>query len=55
MIQVLEKNIITASEQGMDEFLQVFIDAYLAEVNTELSPENMAKLNHFTTTFGFQY
>ena len=45
MIQVLEKDIITASEQGVDEFLQVFIDAYLDELDDEISPENMAKLN----------
>lgn len=45
MIKVLEKDIIAASEQGMDEFLQVFIDAYMAELDDELSPENMSKLS----------
>jgi hypothetical protein len=45
MIKVLEKDIIAASAQGMDEFLQVFIDAYLADIGDELLPENMSKLS----------
>ena len=34
-----------AIEEGMDEFLQVFIDAYLETLGGELSPEKMSLLN----------
>ncbi len=45
MIQIHDKAIAQAVEKGMDEFLQVFIDAYLQAVDGELTPENMHKLN----------
>lgn len=45
MIQVKDKALAEAAEKGMDEFLQVFIDAYLAEIGGELTAENMSKLN----------
>ncbi len=59
MIQVKDKALAEAAEKGMDEFLQVFIDAYLAEIGGELTADNMSKLNasqhtllawHFFTT-----
>ncbi len=45
MIQIHDKAIAQAVEKGMDEFLQVFIDAYLQAVDGNLTPENMNKLN----------
>ncbi|MDD3077780.1 MAG: DMP19 family protein [Paludibacter sp.] len=45
MIQVKDKDLATAAEKGMDEFLQIFIDAYLKEIDGQLSSENMNKLN----------
>jgi hypothetical protein len=34
-----------AAEKGMDEFLQVFTDAYLEAIEGKLTAENMSKLN----------
>ena len=45
MIQVTDQTLKNAIEDGMDEFLQVFIDAYLETLGGELSPEKMALLN----------
>ena len=45
MIQIKDKALAEAIEKGMDEFLQVFIDAYLQEIGGELTAENMSKLN----------
>ena len=45
MIQIKDKALAEALEKGMDEFLQVFIDAYLQEIGGELTAENMSKLN----------
>ncbi len=59
MIQISDKTLAKAAEQGMDEFLQVFIDACLQEIDGKLTAENMHKLNgsqhtllawHFFTT-----
>ena len=45
MIQVKDSVLAAAIEQGMDEFLQLFIAAYLAEIDGSLPAENMSKLN----------
>lgn len=45
MIQINDKALAEAAEKGMDEFLQVFIDAYLLAVDGNLTSENMSKLN----------
>lgn len=45
MIQINDKALAVAAEKGMDEFLQVFIDAYIAAIDGKLTPENMDKLN----------
>ena len=45
MIQIEDNTLAEAIEKGMDEFLQVFIDAYLQEIGGELTAENMSKLN----------
>ena len=59
MIQINDKALAEAVNEGMDEFLQVFIDAYLQAVDGKLTAENMCKLNgsqhtllawHFFTT-----
>jgi hypothetical protein len=59
MIQIKDSDLAKAAEQGMDEFLQVFIDAYLEAIDGALTADNMSKLNgnqhtllawHFFTT-----
>lgn len=45
MIQIKDSVLSLAVGQGMDEFLQVFTDAILAEIDGALTPENMGKLN----------
>ena len=45
MIQIKDSDLSTAAQQGMDEFLQVFIDAYLKEIDGNLTADNMSKLN----------
>lgn len=45
MIQIKDSALATAARKGMDEFLQVFTDAYLDEVGGKLTAENMNKLN----------
>ena len=45
MIQISDKTLTSAAEKGMDEFLNVFIDAYLAALGGNLTAENMHLLN----------
>ncbi len=45
MIQINDKVLAEEAPKGMDEFLQVFIDAYLKEIDGQLTAENMSKLN----------
>ncbi|MEI7504661.1 MAG: DMP19 family protein [Paludibacter sp.] len=45
MIQIKDKALAEAAEKGMDEFLQVFTDAYLVEIGGKLTAENMSMLN----------
>lgn len=45
MIQIKGSALAKAVEEGMDEFLQVFIDAYLEAIGGKLTAENMSKLN----------
>ena len=45
MIQINDTVLATAVELGMDEFLQVFTDAYLDEIGGELTSESMPLLN----------
>lgn len=45
MIQLKDSDLAAAAEKGMDEFLQVFTDAYLKEIEGKLTAENMSKLN----------
>jgi hypothetical protein len=45
MIQIKDSELATAAEKGMDEFLQVFTDAYLVAIGGELTAKNMPLLN----------
>ncbi|MFW9596344.1 MAG: DMP19 family protein [Paludibacter sp.] len=45
MVKIEGKLLEEAGAKGMDEFLQVFIDAYLKEINGALTAENMHLLN----------
>lgn len=45
MIKISDKKLAAAIEQGMDEFLQVFTDAYLDALGGNLTAENMTLLN----------
>lgn len=45
MIQIKDSLLAGAIEQGMDEFLQVFTDAILSEIDGALTADNMSKLN----------
>lgn len=45
MIQIKEEKIIQAASEGMDEFLQVFTDAYLQKIEGELNEKTMQLLN----------
>lgn len=45
MIKIKDSLLSQAGEKGMDEFLQVFIDAYLKTLGGGLTPENMSQLN----------
>ena len=45
MIQIKDGVLAAAAEKGMDEFLQVFTDAYQAEIGGVLSAETMPLLN----------
>jgi len=59
MIQIKDSELATAAEKGMDEFLRIFIDAYLKAIGGKLTTETMPLLNgnqhtllawHFFTT-----
>jgi hypothetical protein len=45
MVKIKNAALAAASEKGMDEFLQVFISAYLIEIDGNLTSENMSKIN----------
>jgi len=45
MIQIKDSQLATAAKKGMDEFLQVFTDAYLEAIGGNLTAENMPLLN----------
>lgn len=45
MIKIQDTKLAAASGQGMDEFLQVFTDAYLEALGGNLNAENMHMLN----------
>ncbi|HEY5593123.1 MAG TPA: DMP19 family protein [Paludibacter sp.] len=45
MIQIKDSALAASAQKGMDEFLQVFTDAYLEAIGGKLTPENMPLLN----------
>ena len=45
MIQIKDSALASAAQKGMDEFLQVFTDAYLVAIDGKLTTDNMSKLN----------
>ncbi len=45
MIQISDKALASAAEKGMDEFINVFTDAYLEALGGNLTAENMHLLN----------
>ena len=45
MIKIKDNDLAAAAEKGMDEFLQVFIDACLEEIGGELNEKTMPLLN----------
>jgi hypothetical protein len=45
MITIKEKKLQTAAEKGMDEFLNVFTNAYLTTIGGKLTADNMHLLN----------
>ena len=56
MIQIKEIDIIEASEKGMDEFLNVFTDAYIKVLEDGMTADNMDKLNGYQhTLLAFRY
>ncbi len=50
MIQISDKILANAAQQGMDEFLKVFTDAYLQTIGGEITAENMGLLNGYQHT-----
>lgn len=44
-VTIEENKIIAAAEEGMDAFVQVFVDAIMDTIGGELTAEAMAKLN----------
>lgn len=45
MIQIKDSDLAAAAQKGMDEFLQVLIDACLKEIGGELTAKSMPSLN----------
>ena len=50
MIQIKDEALRKGAEEGMDEFLQVFIDAYEEAIGGELTAETMPQLNGYQIT-----
>ena len=55
-IKVSDKDLRNAAEEGMDAFLQVFIDKYLAVTGDEITAETMPMLNgHQHSLLGYHF
>lgn len=50
MIRIADAKLATAAQEGMDEFLKVFTDAYLEELDGEITDQNIGKLNGYQHT-----
>ena len=56
MIQITEKQINDSLGNGPVDYINLYTDAYLAEINNELSAENMSKLNgHQHALLAYRY
>jgi hypothetical protein len=44
MIEIEEKELMRAGKEGMDEFIQLFVDRYKEELGGELTADNMNRL-----------
>ena len=44
-VVVKEQNLISAANEGMDAFIEVFVDAIKNAIGGELTATNMAELN----------
>jgi hypothetical protein len=44
-MKVSDKDLQKAAQEGIDQFLNVFVQAYLKEIGDNLSAENMSKFN----------
>lgn len=56
MIQITEKQIADSLQKGAVDYINLYTDAYLAEVDNELSAENMHKLNgHQHALLAYRY
>lgn len=56
MIQISEQKVIEAAEKGMDDFLNLFTDAYMEVLGDEMTEENINKLNGYQhTLLAFRY
>lgn len=44
-VTIQEKDIMCAAQEGMDAFMQVFVDAIMGAIGGELTAETMAELN----------
>jgi len=55
-VQVADESLRQAAQQGMDEFLSVFINAMSKTIGGELNAENMNRLNGYQITlFAYHY
>lgn len=50
MIKIEESSLVEAAEKGMDEFLNVFTDAYLEALGGDVTNENINDLNGYQHT-----
>ena len=56
MIQITEKQIADCLEKGPVDYIGLYTDAYLAEVDNELNADNMQKLNgHQHALLAYRY
>lgn len=56
MIEIKDSLLATEAQKGMDEFLNVFTDAYMEAINGELSEKTMPLLNgHQHTLLAYRF
>ena len=56
MIQITEKQIVDNLKKGPEDYIHLYTDAYLAEVDNELNADNMHKLNgHQHALLAYRY